>query len=365
MSTITRIAQFTLFALIASLILFGIHYFVFRSIVRIFKLDALTWVWVPILLTLSFVVAMILVRTLPNAFARWYYVASSVWLGTIFLLFSTFVLYELYRLLAGHDSRTLALATIAFALCLALYGVIHAHTIVTRVIPLTSSRAPHDMTVVQLSDLHVGTIHNEAYLKRVVDMANSAKPDIVLITGDLFDGSAPIDAPALSPLQKLTAPVYFSIGNHEVYEGLDKVRTAIKGTSITLLENTSAIIGNVQIVGINDPADQDRPALADILNTLSIDQNFFTIFMSHSPVKWDAIRTAGGDLMLSGHTHNGQIMPFNLLVKIFYPKIKGLYEADGKYLYTSPGTGTWGPPMRIGSTAEVTVFKIKPKTPVQ
>ena len=191
-------------------------------------------------------------------------------------------------------------------------------------------------------------------------MTNELKPDVVLVTGDLFDGSIPVEEEMLAPLDKLEAPSYFSTGNHEEYEGLDYVRTTIRHLEMKLLDSELVEFKGVQIVGVNDRQSIPKDlSLDSILSGLAIDQSKPAILMYHTPVEWEAARKNGIDLMLSGHTHAGQVFPFNFLVRIFFKYVRDLYQEDGKYLHVTPGTGTWGPPMRLGSRNQVTLIKLK------
>ena len=128
-----------------------------------------------------------------------------------------------------------------------------------------------------------------------------------------------------------------------------------------LLDGKMAMFDNVQIVGINDrqslPKDK---TLGSALDDLPIDKEKPTILMYHTPVEWEDARKHGIDLMLSGHTHNGQIFPFTLLVRLSFKYINGLYRKGSKYLHVSPGTGTWGPPMRLGSRNQITLLTLTP-----
>jgi predicted MPP superfamily phosphohydrolase len=237
-------------------------------------------------------------------------------------------------------------------------------TVRSYTLPIPNLEAP--LRVAHLSDIHVGTMHREAFLRRVVTLTNSTQPDVILITGDLFDGSAPIDEPILRPLNELRAPTYFSTGNHEEYEGMDNVRTTLSHLSLTFLENAVTEFRGVRLIGVNDRHILPRTTtLGMVLDSLNVQADSTpTILLYHTPVEWETARSYGVSLMLSGHTHNGQIFPFNLLVRAVYRYVCGLYKEDDMYLHVSPGTGTWGPPMRLGSRCQVTVLNLVPKVTV-
>jgi predicted MPP superfamily phosphohydrolase len=183
----------------------------------------------------------------------------------------------------------------------------------------------------------------------------------VLVTGDLFDGSAPIEEEILLPLNELNAPSYFSNGNHEEYEGLVKVRDTIANLDMQLLDNQVVTTGGLQIIGVNDRQSIPKSqTLGSILDGLELEKDVPTLLMYHSPTEWDDAKQRGIALMLSGHTHNGQVYPFNLLVRMAFKYVNGLYQDGEHYLHVSPGTGTWGPPMRLGSRNQITLLSLNP-----
>ena len=152
----------------------------------------------------------------------------------------------------------------------------------------------------------------------------------------------------------------FSIGNHERYADLDKVLTLLDGFGVESLRQRGVLAGELQILGIDD-ADH-RTQVAEKLPTITRRRDHYTVLLYHRPQGWEAAVENGVDLMLSGHTHNGQIFPFNLLVKRQFQRINGLYSTTcaKAHLYVSPGTGTWGPLMRLGSFNEITCIDLQP-----
>ena len=341
--------------------LLGMHYLAYRPYSRVYNLNFEHWKLALLLLALSYFLASIGVRFIPNLVTRWFYILASVWLGVLVLLFSTSLIYELIRWITKQDHKILLQSLLVLTLLLSIYGIYNAHRLTITRFSISLPNLVRPLKIVQLSDIHVGTVNRAEFLERIVSAVNQEQPDLVMITGDMFDGSSRIDLDSLAPLDNIAAKTYFSIGNHEIYENLDRVRDAISHTKIELLENKKVEQLGIQIVGVNDPQERAlKSKLGSILRELQLDPEKPTILMYHPPHSWQSARDSGVDLMLSGHTHNGQIFPFNLVVKAFYPKIYGLYMADNKYLYTTSGTGTWGPPMRIGSNNEIVVITLVP-----
>jgi len=353
---------FSLFILIAWGIIFLLHFVVYASAMRVFNTSLPYWSLILGALSGSYLLASVLVRNFESTIADWFYFVAASWLGTIFILFSCVALYEIIHLSTGFESAKIFLYLLIIACGLAGYALYNGRTLTIREYIIPIKNLDHPLRIAHLSDIHVGTVHQQKYLSEIVTDTNSKKPDLVLITGDLFDGSAPIQPETIASLKDLQAPTYITHGNHEFYEGLDYVRNTLKSLDLNLLEDSAVEIAGVQVLGLNDgksiPRDQ---SLGEILNSLPTSTTGTPrILMYHTPIEWEEARAHEVNLMLSGHTHNGQIFPFTLLVKLAFPYINGLYEEDGKYLHVSPGTGTWGPPMRLGSRNQITIINLVP-----
>ena len=160
----------------------------------------------------------------------------------------------------------------------------------------------------------------------------------------------------IASLSNLKAPIYFSIGNHERYAGLEWVIPMLEGVGCVLLRTQAMTFGNLQLIGIDDAEDQHQ--VENELAKIDLKPECFKVLMYHRPLGWEAAIGSGIDLMLCGHTHNGQIFPFNWLVRQQFQKIRGLHTRDNCHLYVSPGTGTWGPAMRLGSRNEITCIDL-------
>jgi hypothetical protein len=353
--------RFIIFVLVAWSVLFVLHYVVYVVFARAFSLEIPWWGFILGILSLSYLLASIAVRTVSSIVADWFYFLSATWLGFIFLLFSGIVTYEVVHVVTGHESQ-LFLGLIAGGVIIAgIYALIAGRELTTQYYSIEFPSLQNSIRFVHLSDIHIGTVHQKKYLQRVVDGTNALNPDFILVTGDLFDGSAPIEEDILEPLHAFTAPSFFSNGNHEEYEGLDKVRRTLSGFPMKQLENESVVVGNVEIIGVDDRQSIKRGTrLRDVLESIPRRSALVRILMYHTPVEWKDAQDAGVDIMVSGHTHNGQIFPFTLLVRLFFKHINGLYSENGKYLHVSPGTGTWGPPMRLGSRNQITLIELVP-----
>jgi hypothetical protein len=192
----------------------------------------------------------------------------------------------------------------------------------------------------------------------VIHIVNSLKPDVVLITGDLADDERFYQKETIQIFNNVNAPVYMSLGNHETYLTLD-FNDISSHAKIKILKNEFLDLGEYQLIGIDDGYTSQE--IGKILEQLRYDKSKYTILMHHRPVGFKEASKAGVDLMLSGHTHQGQFFPFNFLVGLAWKKSRGRYTIDSTLLYVSPGTGTWGPPLRFGSFNEITFFTLNGK----
>jgi len=222
------------------------------------------------------------------------------------------------------------------------------------------------MKLVQFTDLHVGDIINHTYVRKVCDKINQLNADLIVFTGDLADGSPQNLSHDTAPLMDLSAPLgkYFVTGNHEYYSGAKRWLHEVKRLGFKPLINTHKIIkynqGLLTLSGVTDiragaffKDHQSSPQKA----IQGCPENSFKLLCAHQPISIFAASKAGFDLQLSGHTHGGQYFPFNYLIKLQQPFVKGLYQFRDTQLYVSQGTGFWGPPIRLGTFPEITLFK--------
>ena len=330
------------------------YYYILARLFSFFKWKQNLWFWgLLVVLAFGYVVFASLERRFPCRVCEWLLRLSAIglgvgWLALVVLLGHDF-LYLIFRFPISI-SRWVVVGIIGV---LTLYSFINTWRLEVKAVDVS---APVDMNIVQLSDIHRGSV-SENHLRRLVHKTNALNPDLVLITGDLLDPAGRLSADSIAPLNDLTAPVYWSTGNHERYAGLETVMQLLKETPVVPLRNEAAEFDGIQLIGIDDS--EDRTQVQRVLPSIPFDQNLFTILMYHQPEGVEAAAKAGIDLMLSGHTHNGQIWPFNWVVRSRFQYLKGLHTIDGMHLYVSTGSGTWGPPMRLGSRNQITLIHLK------
>ncbi len=224
-----------------------------------------------------------------------------------------------------------------------------------------------NLKIVQLSDIHIGRTIAESFVRELVERVNMLEADLVVITGDLVDLEVEIIAESLAPLKALKSRYgsYFILGNHEYFHGPQAIIDHIRTLGITPLLNESVIIREGEaafnLVGINDLVSKRIGVLPyDVEKAFSqCDTSLATIVLAHQPKSVTITAHHEYDLMLSGHTHGGQIFPFGFLVMIDQPYFAGHYRIDErKQIFVSRGTGYWGPPIRLLAPSEITLLSL-------
>ena len=297
--------------------------------------------------------------------------AGATWIGVLFLLLVCLIAADLvtgFGWLAPawwRQARTAAVVGAGVLSLLALVQGLGAPEVRDHVVGVTGLRPEHDgLLIVQLSDLHLGPFLKSRWLERRVAEVEALRPDLLVVTGDLVDQDTTLAEPLVPSLRRLQARlgVWGVTGNHEYYAGLDRSLRAFDAAGIRLLRDASAEIApGLVLAGVDDLSARrqfgvdgrpvDRALVGRPPGT--------TIYLSHSP--WEVERAAdlGVDLMLSGHTHAGQIWPFIYLVRVMYPYVAGRFDVNGMTLIVSRGTGFWGPPMRLFRRAEITAITLR------
>ena len=324
--------------------------------------DLLLPAWRPSMLELLVLIAgpilgRIAYELRPSPGARYLAAFSLTWLGCAFLLFALVVPYELVAWLFAPPERTAGAVILGVWLVLCAVSLVGAHRFSIRHVSVPTAKLEAPVRLVQISDVHIGS-RGGGFLARVVERVRTLEPDVVMITGDLVDfGKVP--AEELSPLATLEVPVFFCIGNHERYVDCDDICARLEGHDVRVLrEAVDCSQADLVVVGLDDA--ERRTRVEEGLQALGTLPEGFRILLYHRPDGLEAAAAAGVDLMLCGHTHSGQLVPFNFLVKRVFPRIAGLYQVDDTRLYVSQGTGTWGPVMRLGTVNEITCLELEP-----
>lgn len=244
--------------------------------------------------------------------------------------------------------------TLLFAIL--VYGALNARKIKTRSIGITTNKVTQLQRFAFISDVHLGS-QSISHLKRILRLIKKSDVDALFIGGDLIDSSS-FDLDQLGLLNEVTIPIYFVTGNHEYYlKDFDhKIRT-LSDFNIINIDFKTVSFNEIQLVGLGDNVSlADKEAYLASLD----DSDRFTILMVHQPSLWPIVADKC-DLMLSGHTHSGQMFPFHYLVRLQFPYYYGLHKKNGASAYISSGSGCWGPKMRLGSHNEIVFISIEPE----
>jgi predicted MPP superfamily phosphohydrolase len=319
------------------------------------------------------ILARLLERLQVDAAARALALLGYVWMGFLFLTFSTLAALFSLKLLLGALARFFpALSAIlpggtvgpAVALMVAvglgIYGLIDAERLRVEQVRIETELLPSQvarLTIAQISDVHLGLIHRERALRRVTELLRTLQPDLLVATGDLVDAQIDHLDGLSRHLAELSPPLgkFAVTGNHEFYAGLEQALSFTEGSGFTVLRQQTVAVGPLLLAGVDDLAGGafDEGALLQ-----GRDRQRYTILLKHRPT----VHPLAGelfDLQLSGHSHRGQIFPFNFITGLAYPLQDGLYHlAGGGNLYTSRGTATWGPPMRVFAPPEITLIEL-------
>ncbi|HNR11905.1 MAG TPA: metallophosphoesterase [Thermodesulfobacteriota bacterium] len=309
----------------------------------------------------------------PQA-ARTVAMVAFPWMGFVFFAFLATMVMNIFDVcfwlgrsvasipLPSLNGRKPVLVMLILVVGLCCYSLLEARQLRIERLSLTTDKLPpgsNRLRIVQISDVHLGLLSQRKRLDAVLQKVRAEAPDILVCTGDLVDASAHSVDGLSDALRQTSVPggKYAIIGNHEVYSGLEHSLDFLEQADFTILRGRAVILDSrLAIVGIDDPAVPTTVDEAALLS--SIPAGLFTILLKHRPDVCDE-SIGRFDLQLSGHTHAGQLYPFRYIVALLHPYIAGFYSlGHGSSLYTSRGTGTWGPPMRFLAPPQITVIDI-------
>lgn len=381
--------------LLTILIYFGIHFFLYVSAVKFFSIENREFkrglVVALIFLALSFLISVILARFSGFFLFRFYYTLSAFWTGFLFFLIiavlSGWALILLLQIFGINAKVVVGGLVLGAALLYGFYGFFNAFNPVVKEIEIKIKNLSEELShknIIQLSDVHLGRINGKDFARRMVNKVNSLNPDLVLITGDLFDGMGSNVEMFIDILNNLEARdgIYFVTGNHEGYLGSDRVIEKLKKSKIRVLENELVEIGDLQIIGISYPEFNKPVNKGNLIKQMpGFNPEKINILLYHLPASieqkerdegtqqletyWSPntdfsfVKDSGINLQLSGHTHAGQFFPFTWVSHFVFNGFSYGLVRDGDFnLYTTSGVGTWGPPIRTVNKSEIVKIKL-------
>jgi hypothetical protein len=291
------------------------NYYVLSKIFRLFSLEKETLFFVILAVcTLSYLLGAELLRIFNNSFVKGLSVIFSTWLGVSFDFLWTFLIYDLINLIVPLPFEIVGFVILFVVFILTLYSIYNATTFSIRTIKVESEKLKKSLKIVQLSDFHIGATHREDFLDKSIEIVNEINPDFVVLTGDLLDGVHHYKGDEFNCLRKIGCPVFFVLGNHEQFLDMDVVYSLLEKTNMIFLRNRSLIHEGIQIIGIDDTANKN--VFLRNFKKIVIDNNKFTLLLYHRPSVFKDVAGKDVDLMLSGHTHGGQLFPLNILMSL-------------------------------------------------
>jgi len=337
------------------------------------------------LLAFSFILGRLIENFAPYQVSHILIVIGSIWLGFLFYLFSTFFLTDfimlIIKLTTNQNDLTifngislkyfLTFTAIAFSFAFSLAGYYNAQNTKITSLNIVINKQAGNLTklkIIVASDLHLGHMMCNSHLKKIVNKINSLKPDIILLPGDILDEDiTPVVHNNMGlELKRLKAKygIFAVTGNHEYLGGVDEGVSYLAKNNIVFLRDSYLLINNsLYIVGREDKSSNIfkksffRKSLSEIIN--KIDKRKPIILLDHQPSNLEDAVKNNVDLQLSGHTHNGQLFPFNFLTKLIFEKSWGYLKKGDTQFYISCGVGTWGPPMKTSATSEIVEIILK------
>jgi len=365
-----------IFAIMATLILVGINVYVYKrflSKIDIFHKYTKTIKWLLILMSVGELLFVFTLRS--GSMDVSLYVVFSSLIGISFMLFSIAILYDLFHIplnkVPFDKSRRLMLKTIldVTMLILAFSYMIRGFfngfkEPRIKKVDIKIDGLKEELNIVQISDVHIGKSLGKDFFDMIVKKINTLDADLVVIVGDLVDLPADEIGDKLDSLKDIKSRygVYFVSGNHEYFHGVEAICEYLKSLHVKVLNNENSVIDEkINLVGISDLMGRRlgilKPDLQKAL--LHVKPDLPTILLAHQPKITKELKNEKIDLILSGHTHGGQIFPFGLLVLLDQPYLAGLYQHSKKtQIYVSTGAGYWGPPVRILAPSEIVNIRL-------
>jgi hypothetical protein len=318
-------------------------------------------------LSVSFVCASLLAARYYNRLVRAFYTLASIWLGLFNFLFLAAILswisYAAFAIAHVNVSRSVILSTLfGAALLVGLYGCANASWIRVKRINVNLPGLPKSWqgrTAAMVSDTHLGHVRGYNFISRIISMLRQLRPDIVFIAGDLFDGTKIEPKHLAAPWKHLATPLgtYYVTGNHEEFSDPSKYLAALDQCGVRVLLDEKAVVDGLQLVGVSYHTLVNADRLRSALRSAAIEPHTASVLLAHAPQNLSVVEQSGISLQLSGHTHGGQVFPFTWFTsRIFKQFTYGLNRLGALTVYTSSGAGTWGPPMRVGTTPEIVLI---------
>ena len=326
--------------------------------------------WLFSLIPVYFLTAGIVLTNATGTIGHIFYKIAAVMMGVYLFLVLSFLVIDLIGIFYKFTPINFGIAGIGLAILVSIFGYWNGAN--TKITPVTipMSGLTKQVQAVHLTDIHIGHFRTNGFLQKIVDKTNAQNPDIIFLTGDYLDSKYALNKKSFEPLKQLKAPVYFVDGNHDHATHNDSIVALMKQVGVNVLENESDSFGELQIIGLTHMiadrntfdmhASENNPTIEETLPQLNISKDKPSVLLHHAPNGVKYASEHGVDLYLAGHTHAGQIFPFNLLANLVFDYNRGLHQFENTSMFVSEGVGTFGPPFRIGTKSEIISLTLQP-----
>ncbi len=293
-----------------------------------------------------------------TAFGRFLSTIDGVWMWASLMFFIDIVVIYLIRMFVEIPLPVIYIL-LAIVPILGIYSYYNAHNLVVKQRSLELDNLNRDINIVHLSDVHFGSVRHRPIIRQISEKLKQLESDcdLVIISGDLTDGSSVVEEDDLMAFKDVKMPIIFTPGNHDYYIGIESVIKACKKAGIIVLDNKRAEFECLNIVGASySIEDREMPDVDESL----LKPDSVNIINYHVPYFWEEFSSLGFDIQLSGHTHGGQFHPVIYIAEILFKYNMGLFKNDsGKYLHVTTGVGSMDVPMRWGTNSELVILKLK------
>ena len=298
-------------------------------------------------------------------------VALSATVGVLLYMLMVMLLTDIVNIFVHFQPKTFGLIVATATVLISAFGIVNTSWPRLKTVDIELPKLTEPVQIAQLSDVHLGHFRGQRNLEKLVALVNKTDAQMVVITGDMFESFYNLKPQTLEPLKKLSVPIFFVSGNHDMYVDVDSIKRLMRDAGVNVLENNMMECCGIQIVGLNYMRPDDHTfdhmhagvgheTIENTLPTIALDSAQLSILLHHNPVGAEYAEKAGIGLYLAGHTHGGQLFPVTLMNDRIFNYNRGLYRCGNLQIYTSEGSGTFGPPMRIGTKSEVTLIRLKP-----
>lgn len=308
----------------------------------------------------------------PNPVGKALFIFAGIAISLFLFLLMSVAVTDLFNLVFKFPVQTRGYLSVGLASLLTMYSIWNAYTIRVKEVTIPIQGLTEEIRAAHITDIHLGNFRGKRGADKVVRKIKELNPDVVFNTGDMFDSQAHFAAgkDVLGSFRTLDIPHYFVYGNHDQHVGVPEVISQMKRANATVLLNEVTHFKELQIIGLNNMlvdhnssdihASAGSETIEETLNRLEIKEDVPTIVLHHRPDGVQYMEAKGADLLLSGHTHAGQVFPFTYVAKLMFGYNRGLYKYKTMDIYVSEGIGTFFVPIRFLTSSEIILLKLIP-----